>query len=329
MTQFKHAQYHWPRTIANVDNLPQIKGYDFDQPFDFDTFMSAYGTTGFQASHLAQAIEVVRAMRREKATIFFGFTSNMISSGIREIITYLVKHKHVHVIVTPAGGIEEDIIKTFKPFHLGTFDVPGEQLFDNGINRTGNIFVPNDRFVDFDKFMREFLEKIYEDYTKKGKTVNTQVLNRELGLAINSEESYLTWAARNNIPVVCPALMDGSFGDMVHFFRQRYPDFVIDCASDIDVLIKTALNSEKTGALILGAGMCKHYILNANIFREGLDYTVYINTSQEFDGSDSGARIEEAITWGKVKPRTPAVKVHADATIAFPLIVAATFARKD
>jgi deoxyhypusine synthase len=239
-------------------------------------------------------------------------------------------------MVTPAGGVEEDVIKCCKPFVLGTFEAPGEQLFDNGINRTGNIFVPNDRFTEFDKFMREFLESLYEKYTKKGTTLNTAAFTKELGLAIGTheatkgtaKESYLYWAAKNSIPVVCPAIMDGSLGDMVHFFRQRHPDFIIDAASDIDILIRAALNAEKSGAIILGAGMCKHYILNANIFREGLDYTVYINTAQEFDGSDSGARIEEAITWGKVKPRTPAVKVHCDATIAFPLLVAATFAKE-
>jgi deoxyhypusine synthase len=318
MKDFKHAQYFWPRQTANVDHLPKIQGYDFDQPFDLDAFIASFGTSGFQASHLAQAIEVVKAMRREKATIFFGFTSNMISSGNREIIKYLVQHQRVQVIVTTAGGVEEDIIKSFSPFHLGAFEVSGEQMFDNGINRTGNIFVPNDRFTHFDKFMRSFLDDLYAQGTR---VISTQELTQALGLAIKNEGSYLYWAAKNNIPVICPAIMDGSLGDMVHFFRQRHPDFKIDCAADMDVLIKLALHSEKTGAIILGGGTAKHYILNANIFREGLDYTVYINTAQEFDGSDSGARIEEAITWGKVKPRTPAVKVHCDATIAFPLLV--------
>jgi deoxyhypusine synthase len=324
MKDYKHAQYQWPRQTTNIDHLPKIQGYDFDQPFDFTTFLASYGTTGFQASHLAQAIEVVKAMRREKATIFFGFTSNMVSSGVRDIIRYLVQQQHVHAIVTTAGGIEEDVIKTLKPFHLGMFEVSGEQLFDNGINRTGNIFVPNDRFAEFDKFMRLFFDELYASGVHNP---STHELTRALGLAIKNKESYLYWAAQHNIPVICPGIMDGSFGDMVHFFRQRHPDFTIDCAADMDVLVALALNSQKTGALILGGGTAKHYILNANIFREGVDYTVYVNTGQEFDGSDSGARIEEAITWGKVKPRTPAIKVHCDATIAFPLIVAGAFGK--
>jgi len=328
-----HRQYDELQNIANLDHFPKIRGYNYeqnhDEGFDLDRFLAAAATTGFQAANLAKAVDIVNIMRREHATIFLSCTSNMVSSGVREAIAYLAKHQHVHCIVTTAGGVEEDIIKLLKPFVLGSFEVPGEHLFDNGINRTGNIFVPNDRYAYFDKFLREFLDGLYE----KHKVISTQRFIRELGLAAgkleNKEESYLYWAAKNSIPVICPALMDGSIGDLIHFFRQRHPDFRVDIAEDMDLIVKLTLNAEKAGAILLGAGVSKHFVLNANIFREGLDYTVYINTAEEFDGSDSGARIEEAITWAKIKPRTPAVKVHCDATIAFPLLVAATFAKKE
>jgi deoxyhypusine synthase len=330
----RHRQYGGLRNVANLDHFPKIRGYDYERNrakgFDLGSFIAAAATTGFQASNLAKAVDIVNIMRREKATIFLGCTSNMVSSGVREAIAYLARHSHVHCIVTTAGGIEEDIIKLLKPFVLGSFEAPGEQLLDSGVNRTGNIFVPNDRYAYFDKFMREFLDGLYNKYG--GISLPTHILIKELGLAVstveNKEDSYLYWAAKNNIPVVCPALMDGSIGDLVHFFRQRHRDFHVDISEDMDLMVRLALNAEKAGAILLGAGVSKHFILNANIFREGVDYTVYINTAEEFDGSDSGARIEEAVTWAKVKPRSPAVKVHCDATIAFPLLMAATFAKK-
>src|SRR3989338_8024109 len=122
--------------------------------------------------------------------------------------------------------------------------------------------------------------------------------------------------------------MDGSFGDLVYFMKQRHKEFVLDMSADTKKIVDIALNSDKTGAIILGAGVAKHFILNANIFREGLDYVVYINTAEEFDGSDSGAQGEEAITWGKIKATADHVKVHGDATIIFPLLVAATFGKR-
>lgn len=52
-----------------------------------------------------------------------------------------------------------------------------------------------------------------------------------------------------------------------------------------------------------------------------------MNTAQEFDGSDSGAQPDEAVSWGKIKMEAKPVKVHCDASIVFPLIVAETFAK--
>lgn len=59
--------------------------------------------------------------------------------------------------------------------------------------------------------------------------------------------------------------------------------------------------------------------------RNGADFAVMLNTAQEFDGSDSGARPDEAISWGKIKPDAQPVKVCGDATILFPLLVSQTF----
>lgn len=316
----------------DVEHLPKVRGYDFEKPFNLKDFLESYGTTGFQATHLARAIEIVEEMQRENAVIFLGYTSNMVSSGIREIIKYLVKNKMVHVLVTTAGGVEEDIIKTLKPFAIGLFNVSGRSMFEKGINRTGNIFIPNDRYLYFEKFISPFLDKLYTEQ-KTGKVYTPSDISQELGKEIaseqNHEDSMLYWAYKNNIPVFCPALTDGSFGDIVYFMKQRYPDFNIEITGDTKKIVDIALNAEKSGAIILGSGVAKHFILNANIFRDGVDYAVYINTAEEYDGSDSGAQTEEAITWGKIKTTAQHVKVHADATIVFPLLVAATFGKKE
>ncbi len=306
---------------VNLDHLPRIQGYDFEQKFDFNRFIESYGTTGFQAANLHRAISIVKEMQKEKVVIFLGCTSNLISSGLRDIIKHLVKHKQIDCLVTSAGGIEEDLIKCIKPFVLGTFDAPGKMLSEKGINRIGNIFVPNDRYTYFEMFMDKFFERIY----RQKKAWNTLDFISELGKEVNNEESILYWAQKNNIPVFCPAITDGSLGDMIYFFKNRMPDFVLDISGDMKKIVSLALNADKTGAIILGGGVSKHYILNANIFREGLDYAVYINTAQEYDGCDSGARIEEAISWSKIKPDAKAVKVHTDATLVFPLLVAAAF----
>lgn len=45
------------------------------------------------------------------------------------------------------------------------------------------------------------------------------------------------------------------------------------------------------------------------IQRNGADYAVYLNTACEYDGSDSGARPDEAVSWGKIRANASPVKV--------------------
>lgn len=66
---------------------------------------------------------------------------------------------------------------------------------------------------------------------------------------------------------------------------------------------------ERPEFLYLEGGLPKHHICNANMMRNGADYAVYINTAQEFDGSDSGARPDEAVSWGKIRGSAKTVKV--------------------
>jgi deoxyhypusine synthase len=144
----------------------------------------------------------------------------------------------------------------------------------------------------------------------------------------NKEQSIVYWSYKNKIPLFSPAFTDGSIGDMIFFFRQQHKDFFVDISQDMDKIISITLNAEKTGVICLGGGSAKHYTLNAQIFRDGTDFAVYINSHGEDDASDSGADTSEAVTWTKIKVKAPQIKVHGDASIIFPLLVAGAFADK-
>ncbi|MFC1768601.1 deoxyhypusine synthase [Nanoarchaeota archaeon] len=325
----KHKQVE--RKVKNylaMEKFPIIEGYDFEKKFDFKEFMEKYLHMGFQGSHFGMAISILEEMlkQREKGCkIFMSFTANMISSGNRDIIAYLVKHKVISGITTTGGAIEEDVMKCIKPFHLGSFEVKGKLLMDECIGRIGNIFVPYDRYYFFERFMYE----VFEDIDKKN--LCTHEITRKIGLQVaedentkkNKEKSFLYWAAKNNIPVFCPGIMDGTTGDIAVFFKRTHPKFTIDTVKDHSVITKIMMNTPLAGSIVLGGGIAKHYLMNSAIFRDGFDYSVYITTATEFDGSDSGGNQEEAITWAKIKPNAKRVKIVADATLMFPLLIAA------
>jgi deoxyhypusine synthase len=159
----------------------------------------------------------------------------------------------------------------------------------------------------------------------KNEKLTPSKLIRLLGKEINNEESIYYWAYKNDIPVFAPALLDGSLGDMIYFYKTKNPDFAIEITDDMVEMNNSSLGKEKTGMIVLGAGVVKHHICNANLYRNGADYAVYINTAQEFDASDAGATPDEAVSWGKLSQKSKSVKVHGDATIIFPLIVAKCF----
>jgi len=305
----------------------KIKGYDFNKGIDYEKIIDSYSSTGFQASHLGIAINLIEKMIEEKVTIYLGCTSSLITSGIRDVVRYLAEHKKIDAFVTTAGGIEEDIIKCFGDFKLGNFSASGELLREKGINRTGNIFVPNSRYCKFEDFITPVFEKIYREQKDTGKIISVSEFIKILGKEINNKESILYWSYKNNIDVYCPAITDGSLGDMIHFFMYKHPDFKMDIVSDIHKLNEFSITREKTGMILLGGGIMKHHICNANLMRNGADYSVYINTGEEWDGADSNARPDEAVSWGKIKGKGESIKVFGDATILFPLIVAKTFAK--
>lgn len=154
----------------------------------------------------------------------------------------------------------------------------------------------------------------------------SKVIER-LGQRINHEDSICHWAAKHNIPIFCPALTDGSLGDMMYFHSFRNPGLVLDIISDLRRLNTMAVKAINTGIIIVGGGLIKHHICNANLMRNGADYAVYLNTASEFDGSDAGARCDEAVSWGKIRKEATPVKIYGEATLIFPLLVGETFAK--
>ena len=125
----------------------------------------------------------------------------------------------------------------------------------------------------------------------------------------------------------CPAFTDGALGDVIYFQTWREEGFIIDLVQDIKLLNDSALKSKKTGQIILGGGVIKHHICNANLMRNGANFSVFINTAAEYDGSDAGARPDEAISWGKIAPDARPVKVYAECSLVLPILIGETFAK--
>jgi deoxyhypusine synthase len=302
----------------------KISGIDYDKT-DIRGFVNSMKNVGFQATNVGRAVGVIEKMRQEKSTIFLSFTSNMVSSGLRETFAYMVKNRMVDAIITSVGSIEEDLMKTEMPFLLGDFNADDVDLHRKGINRIGNIFVPNNRYERLEKMLDPFFAEMLERQKKTGRMAAPSEIIFELGKKVKDENSILHWASRNNVPIFCPAITDGAFGLQLYFFKNLKKEngaLGIDVTGDMDKLAEMVYDAKKTGGIILGGGVAKHHTIGVNILRGGLDYAVYVSTGTEYDGSLSGARPKEAKSWSKIKEEANNVFIEGDATIIFPLIMA-------
>ena len=201
--------------------MKEIKGIKLNKNMKINELVNGMGNIGFQATQLSKAVKIIERMKKDKATIFLSFTSNMVSSGLREIIAQLVEKKFVDVIITSVGSIEEDLMKTEKPFLLGSFDADDKELDKRGINRIGNIFVPDDRYTFLEDKLMLFFKRLYEKQKESKKLISPRELIFELGKEVKDKNSILYWATKNKIPIFCPGITDGALGLQVYFFKQK------------------------------------------------------------------------------------------------------------
>jgi len=332
-----------------IPETETVQGYDFNEGVDYDKLLQSYKRVGFQSTNFGLAVEEINKMltwrlsdelvteddtiqdpeerSNTKCTIFLSYTSNLISAGIRENLRFIVQHSLVDVLCTTAGGVEEDLIKCLAPTYLGDFSLKGIDLRQKGLNRIGNLLVPNSNYCKFEDWINPILDQMLEEQKNHGVVWTPSKMIHRFGKEIDNPESVYYWAYKNKIPVYCPAITDGSIGDMIYFHSYKNPGLIIDIAGDIRGINDHALKAKKSGMIILGGGIIKHHVCNANLMRNGADFSVFINTASEFDGSDSGARPDEAISWGKIRVNAAPVKLYTEVSLVFPLLVAQTFAK--
>lgn len=276
---------------------------------------------GFTAKKLHEAASIVRDMiSNDSCFTFLSFPACIMSTGLRGVLVHMVRKKWVDAIITTCGTIDHDLARIWRDYHHGDFEMDDASLHRKKIHRLGNVLIPMDSYgVILEKKVKEILEDVWKTGMKE---FSTREIVKEVGSRLDDEGSLTYWAAKNDIPVFIPGPTDGSFGAQLWMWRQTHRDFRLDLFKDEQDLSDIIFDAKETGALMIGGGISKHHVIWWNQFRDGLDYAVYITTAVEWDGSLSGARVKEGISWGKVKEKAPQVTVEGDATVLMPLMMA-------
>ncbi|MVT13782.1 MAG: deoxyhypusine synthase [Euryarchaeota archaeon] len=297
--------------------MKKVKDLEINSNTSLRELVESFGLAGgFTAKKVYDAAKMLEMMENEKEiTRILSFPADIISTGSRGLIRKMVEEKKFDIIITTCGTLDHDIARAFSSYYHGDFEMDDIDLAKRGIYRLGNVIIPKE---NYGKIIEEKMNEFFNSIEKK--EWSTYELVWELGRFINKKDSILYWAYVNKIPIIVPGITDGAVGSQLWSHWEIERNFKINIFLDEHLLSDIIFTAKKTGALMIGGGISKHHTIWWNQFRGGLDYAIYITTAVEWDGSLSGARTREAISWGKIKPRARHITVEGDATVLLPLV---------
>ena len=298
-------------------NLEKISFSDLIEQMD--------SSGGFSAKNLATSVSILEDMIKEKeCKKFLSFPACIVATGLRGAIAQAIEKGMFDIIVTTCGTLDHDLARAYGGdyFH-GSFELDDAKLHKSRINRLGNVLIPNESYgIILENKMNPILEELVKE---KNEWSGREIIH-EFGKRLDDKNSILYQAAKKNIPVYVPGITDGAFGTNLTWFSQDHK-FKLDIFKDERELSDIVFTNKKTGALMIGGGISKHHVIWWNQFKKGLDYAIFITTATQYDGSLSGARLEEAVSWGKINEKARYTTVDGDATILLPIILAAIYER--
>ena len=283
---------------------------------------------GFSAKSVAEGVSLLaRILSDPEMTVFLSFPADIVATGTRGVLATLVREGYVDALVTTCGTLDHDLARSFRPYYHGAWDLDDADLHRRHLHRLGNLVIPEANYgTVIERKMQRILRRLHADGRR---SLSTRELAAAIGEAIPStaRSSILRAAYDRRVPVFVPGITDGAVGSQVWLFWQQHKDVSLDLLADEQALSDLVFEAKRSGAILLGGGISKHHTIWWNQFRDGLDAALYLTTAVEWDGSLSGARTREAVSWGKLKASARHQTVEGDVTVLFPLMVGAALER--
>lgn len=280
---------------------------------------------GFSGRYVVRAVDVLLKMFSEDAFVVLSFPANIAATGLRGLISSMVKSGMVNAVITTGGTFDHDIARGVGGnYYVGDFELDDVMLKELEIHRLGNILIP---FENYGPLVERFVHEMLEEISGEKTVWRPSELADACGTRLRDSYSILKSSHERKVKVFSPGIVDSAFGTAIYTFnevqrsRTTPSNIMVDVVGDMGVISELVLSAEKLGGIILGGGISKHHLIWWSQFRGGLDFAVSFTSAPEWDGSLSGARTREAISWGKVKATAAHVTVPGDLTVIFPLVI--------
>ncbi|MGY5854266.1 MAG: deoxyhypusine synthase [Candidatus Thorarchaeota archaeon] len=300
--------------------MDRVQHIDLKPESTIQEFVSALSDVGvLGAGRLGRATSIVSRMFKDSECFtFLSMSGPMVPGGLRRIFSQLVENGLVDAIVTSGANIVHDLVEAYGGSH---HRVPPQkddkELREAGMGRIADVYVHESGFEIFEKHTYEFLDGLPKE---KITTMAPSEFLGELGTTLKDPASIVRQAALKNVPIFSPGLMDSMLGFHLYTYSTT-KELRLDFVKDLRILGEIVTATKKTGAIMLGGGLTKHFTMGSTILRGGLDLAIQVTLDRPEGGSLGGAPLEEGVSWQKVQTDANFETVIGDATIIFPLII--------
>ncbi len=300
--------------------MDRVHHLDPTKTKDLQTFLDSMEKVGvLGAGRLGRAAGIIQRMFEDSECFtFLSMSGPMVPGGLRKVVSQLVESGKIDAIVTSGANIVHDLVEAYGGAH---YRVPAGkddyEMREAGMGRIADIYVKEEDFEKFEKGIYTFLDGLPEEQMT---TLAPTEFLKELGLAQKDDSSILKQAALRNVPIFSPGLMDSMLGFHLYTYSTT-KQLSLDFVKDLRILGEIVTQTKKTGAIMLGGGLTKHFTMGSTILKGGLNMAVQITLDRPEGGSLGGAPLVEGISWQKMQTESNFETVIGDATIIFPLLV--------
>ena len=342
-----------PRPIESLgsgreDHLEPLEPLDPGRTESVDALVRAMGRTAFGGRRLGEAADVLEAMvRDERCTVVVTLSGAMTIAKQGLVLCEMIDRGWVDAIVSTGALMTHGLVEGAGLLHFKhREDMDDELLYRRGYNRVYDTIELEKNLYDTEELLQRALADVADDETLSSRAICTRI-GTELARSTEGR-GILKSAHECDVPIYIPAFSDSELGlDFALWNRARVrdgkPHVPFDPFLDLEHLTERIGRADRLGIFTIGGGVPRNWAQQVAPYLEILSarlhldlpvkryrYAVRICPEPEHWGGLSGCSYSEGVSWGKFVPESQGgrfAEVHADATIAWPLVVRAVIER--
>lgn len=286
---------------------------------------------GFGAKQLAESHRIWLDMLDDNSTIYMCASGNLIPSGMRRLLAYVIKNRFVDVLVLSGKVIFHDVHETLGRNHYQAHpSMTDDELESSEVARIGDMLANQDEYREADEWVGSVINQL--DPTRSYSVREfLHLMGRELA-EIAHEDGILTSAFKSRVPIYCPDLLGSELA--VGIARSRFEkktQFAFDIVQDTMEMMNIAQRTRNSGIITLG-GVCSQNMVNVSEISSyitrtnprGHKYAVSITTDAlPLDIRTPSIAGNHTQVFGKLLKGATTAYVQSDPSIALPMIITA------